>query len=268
MSSKGKLRLSELLVSRGFSETIAEAERAVLAGNVLGAGVPLTQPGALVDPGLEIRIRTQRKFVSRGGDKLLGALEDFALDPSGLRCLDAGASTGGFTDCLLQQGASLVVAVDVAYGQFAWRLRNDPRVKLYERCNLREIDPGLAGAPFDLVVADLSFTSLQSIMPVLTGFSADQTRLIALVKPQFELPSSQTDEGVIRDQAAHMRALDQVIKAADINGFAPQSATFSQITGPKGNIEFFLMAQYAGIPATIDTHGVVSRAHERLGRKQ
>ena len=265
MSSKEKVRLTELLVSRGLSENVAEAERAILAGDVLGDDAPLTQPGMTVDSRLTLRIKPHGRYVSRGGDKLFGALRDFAFDPAGLHCLDVGASTGGFTDCLLQQGAASVVAVDVAYGQFAWQLRSDKRVRLFERTNIRDIDPDLAGAPFDVAVVDLSFVSLRSALPALAPFLAEGGMLIALVKPQFELAASLVAGGVVIDKAAHVQALEQVIEAALRSGLAPQAATFSQIKGPKGNIEFFLLAQRGGIPATIDTLNVVDAAHEGLG---
>jgi len=264
MPSKVKVRLTELLVSRGLCADEAQAERIVLGGGVLGNEVPLTQPGLLVDPGLNIRIRSRGRYVSRGGDKLSGALADFGFDPAGMHCLDVGASTGGFTDCLLQHGAGSVVSVDVAYGQFAWQLRADSRVILFERTNIREVDPEVIGAPFNLIVADLSFTSLCSILPVLVPMSSAGGALIMLVKPQFELPSSQTDKGIVLDRAAHVQAFKRVIDAAVTTGFAPQAATFSHITGAKGNIELFLFAQLGGIPVTIDIQRLVDRAHEEL----
>ena len=267
MSSKEKVRLTELLVFRGLCEDTAEAERAILAGHVLADDTCLTQPGALVDSRLSIRIKTQRRFASRGGDKLFGALEDFAFDPTGKNCLDVGASTGGFTDCLLQCGAAFVVAIDVAYGQFAWSLRQDKRVRLLERTNIRKIDPVKAGAPFDLIVADLSFTSLRSVLPVLAPFSGEGDTLIALVKPQFELSPTFVDKGIVSDPGAHIQALEQVIEAATSSGFAPLAVAFSHITGSKGNIEFFLLAQRFGIPVTIDMRHVAKQAHERLGQR-
>jgi 23S rRNA (cytidine1920-2'-O)/16S rRNA (cytidine1409-2'-O)-methyltransferase len=264
MLSKKKVRLTELLVSRGLCESEAEAKRIVLAGDVLGDDICLTQPNAPVDPELKVRIKAHGRYVSRGGDKLAGALADFSLNPAGLSCLDVGASTGGFTDCLLQQGAAQVVAIDVAYGQFAWQLRGDERVRLFERTNIRSIDPDSAGAPFDLVVADLSFVSLNSILSVLVPFLADKALLICLVKPQFELLPTQVGKGIVTSQAAHIQALDRVIEAASACGLAPLAATFSRIVGHKGNIEFFLLTQQGGIPATIDTKAVVKRAHEAL----
>jgi 23S rRNA (cytidine1920-2'-O)/16S rRNA (cytidine1409-2'-O)-methyltransferase len=219
----------------------------------------------LVDPSIELHLKIHKPYVSRGGEKLAGALADFAIDPVGLACLDVGASTGGFTDCLLQKGASSVVSVDVAYGQFAWQLRSDERVCLLERTNIRDVDAQSIGAPFDLIVVDVSFTSLSGLMPQLASLLAELSTLIALVKPQFELPASDVGEkGVVTDADAHVRALELVIEAAWGSGLAVQGASFSPIKGPKGNIEFFLAAQQGGIPATIDTYDVVRRAHERL----
>jgi len=264
MSSKGKVRLTELLVSRGFFADAAQAQRAILAGEVVGANAVLTQPGMLVSPDIDVRVKAPRRFVSRGGDKLAGALEAFCCDPCGMHCLDVGASTGGFTHCLLQQGAASVVAVDVAYGQFAWQLRCDERVTLFERTNIRELNPASATAPFDLVVCDLSFTSLRSALPALVAFFAPGGYLVALVKPQFELDSALVGNGVVTNADAHIRALELAIMAAVDNDLAPQNVCFSPIRGQKGNIEFFLYAQQGGIPATIDISTVVGQAHERL----
>jgi len=268
MPSRGKLRLTDLLVARGFCEDVAEAERMIRAGQVLGDERVLTQPKTLIDPSCDIRLRPEKNYVSRGGDKLAGALADLAVDVSGRHCLDVGASTGGFTDCLLQHGAASVVALDVAYGQFAWQLRNDDRVRLFERTNIRQADPLRIGAAFDLVVVDLSFVSLSSIMAALKPFCKDGTLLVMLVKPQFELPSSLAQNGIITEPYSHVFALEQVIEAAITHGLAPQSVTFSHIKGAKGNIEFFLFATSGGIPVTIDTQAVVIRAHEGLDMRK
>jgi 23S rRNA (cytidine1920-2'-O)/16S rRNA (cytidine1409-2'-O)-methyltransferase len=292
VSSSGKIKLCDLAVERGLFATGDEAKRALLAGELTSPDVQLTQPSMLVDSSIELNLKNHRRFVSRGGEKLAGALAGFGCSPKGLRCLDVGASTGGFTDCLLQNGAAEVVALDVAYGQFAWQLRTDERVKVLERTNIRDVDPEAIGAPFDLIVVDVSFAPLSGLLPKLTtllavgehntlgpgptvlhntvgpGPSVLCSRggvLIALVKPQFELPASFVGEGgVVRDPAAHARALEQAIEAATGSGLAVCGASFSPIKGPKGNIEFFLAAQWGGIPATIDIDDVVRRAHARL----
>jgi 23S rRNA (cytidine1920-2'-O)/16S rRNA (cytidine1409-2'-O)-methyltransferase len=284
--------LAELLVERQLYATVEAAERAVLAGDVLGPGgarslggaggaqsargadTVLTRPRMLLDSACELRLRPRRPYVSRGGEKLAGALASFSFDPCGLRCLDVGASTGGFTDCLLKQGAASVVAVDVAYGQFAWALRNDARVTLVERTNIRDIrdvaDAAVC-APFDLVVADLSFTPVRTLLAHLASLLGRDGVLVVLVKPQFELPPDEVGAGgVVTDPAAHARALDTVLEAALAEGLVPQGLTFSPLKGAKGNIEFFfearraLPAQQAVVPATIDTQGVIARAHAQL----
>ncbi|MDR3036961.1 MAG: TlyA family RNA methyltransferase [Coriobacteriales bacterium] len=285
MSSNAKIRLAELLVARGLCASVAEAERVVRAGEVHSPDALLTQPGVLVDPSLKLTLKDPRNFVSRGGDKLASALGDFCFDPWGMRCLDVGASTGGFTHCLLQARAASVVAVDVAYGQFAWQLRNDGRVTVLERTNIRDVEPPDVDAPFDLVVVDVSFTPLHTLFAHLvrfldtgtggatdrgdTGTGGDSTgtggTLIALVKPQFELAASQVGTGgVVTDPSAHVRALTLAIEAARDVGLAPLAVSFSPLKGPKGNIEFFLLARRGAIPATIDVCAVVQRAHERL----
>jgi 23S rRNA (cytidine1920-2'-O)/16S rRNA (cytidine1409-2'-O)-methyltransferase len=265
-SCRHKTRLTDLLIARGLFPSVADAERAVLAGEVLGASAVLTQPNASVEASCELRIKARAAYVSRGGDKLAGALADFSFDPAGLHCLDVGASTGGFTDCLLQHGAASVVAVDVAYGQFAWQLRNDGRVTVIERTNIREVRPEAIGAPFGLVVADVSFTPIRTLFTLFASLLGEGAALITLVKPQFELAREGVGEGgVITDPLAHVQALDLALEAAAYSGLAPQALGFSPIKGPKGNIEFFLWARRAGIPVTIDTTDVVERAHALLG---
>lgn len=187
--------------------------------------------------------RAVRRFVSRGGEKLAAALDRFGVDPGGRDCLDAGASTGGFTDCLLQRGASTVTAVDVGYGQLAWPLRNDDRVVVLERTNVRSLTPGdLPGTP-SLVVADLSFISLRTVLPTLAGLLATGGELVLLVKPQFE---SRRDEvgkgGVVRDPAAWKRAIEGVAATCRDVGLAPRAIMASPLPGPAGNVEFLLHA--------------------------
>ncbi|MGZ4138462.1 MAG: TlyA family RNA methyltransferase [Actinomycetota bacterium] len=180
----------------------------------------------------------QRRFVSRGGDKLAAALDAFELDVAGLRALDAGASTGGFTDCLLQHGAREVLAVDVAYGQLAWELRNDPRVRVIERTNLRTMSAGMVG-PIDILVGDLSFISLASLAPVLAGLNPEH--MVLLVKPQFELPRALVPRGgVVREPRAWAEAIGAVARAYRASGYALTGAAPSPLVGPKGNREFFV----------------------------
>ncbi|MBI4729225.1 MAG: TlyA family RNA methyltransferase [Acidobacteria bacterium] len=189
-------------------------------------------------------------YASRGGAKLASALDAFALDVAGLRALDAGASSGGFTDCLLQRGAAEVWAVDVAYGQLAWRLRNDPRVRVLERMNVRWLSPAVAGEPVDLVVADLSFISLRTVRDALLGVLRPGGDLVLLVKPQFELPRARVPRGgVVRDPGGWQEAMRAVEAAYREAGCTFAGAAPSPRPGPKGNREFFLHLTAAAVPA-------------------
>jgi 23S rRNA (cytidine1920-2'-O)/16S rRNA (cytidine1409-2'-O)-methyltransferase len=192
------------------------------------------------------------RFVGRGGEKLAAALERFAVPVDGLRALDAGASTGGFTDCLLQYGARCVVAVDVGYGQLHERLRADPRVESVERTNVRDLAPGDLGPPFDLVVADLSFISLRAVLVPLLGLAAADAHVVLLVKPQFEAGRDEAarGRGVIRDPAVWRRVLDEVVTALRATGAAIMGVMVSPLTGADGNVEFLVHAR-----ATTDGHG-------------
>jgi 23S rRNA (cytidine1920-2'-O)/16S rRNA (cytidine1409-2'-O)-methyltransferase len=192
------------------------------------------------------------RFVGRGGEKLAAALERFAVPVDGLRTLDAGASTGGFTDCLLQYGARCVVAVDVGYGQLHERLRADPRVESVERTNVRDLAPGDLGPPFDLVVADLSFISLRAVLVPLLGLAAADAHVVLLVKPQFEAGRDEAGRGrgVIRDPAVWRRVLDEVVTALQATGAAIMGVMVSPLTGADGNVEFLVHAR-----ATTDGHG-------------
>jgi 23S rRNA (cytidine1920-2'-O)/16S rRNA (cytidine1409-2'-O)-methyltransferase len=203
-------------------------------------------------------------FVSRGGEKLDAALDRFALDPAGVRALDAGASTGGFTDCLLQRGAARVVAVDVGHGQLHERLRADPRVEVHERRNVRDLAPGDLGEPFPLVVADLSFISLRAVLPHLLGQAAPGADLVLLVKPQFEAGRDEASRGrgVIRDPEVWRRVLEEVVVALRGYGAAIMGAMPSPITGADGNVEFLLHARAAPAdpPAPVDLAAAVDTA--------
>jgi 23S rRNA (cytidine1920-2'-O)/16S rRNA (cytidine1409-2'-O)-methyltransferase len=203
-------------------------------------------------------------FVSRGGEKLDAALDRFAVDPAGVRALDAGASTGGFTDCLLQRGAARVVAVDVGHGQLHERLRADPRVEVHERRNVRDLAPGDLGEPFPLVVADLSFISLRAVLPHLLGQAAPGADLVLLVKPQFEAGRDEASRGrgVIRDPEVWRRVLEEVVVALRGYGAAIMGAMPSPITGADGNVEFLLHARAAPAdpPAPVDLAAAVDTA--------
>jgi len=204
--------------------------------------------------------------VSRGGGKLRAALDRFVIDAEGLRCLDAGASTGGFTDCLLQAGAAHVVAVDVGYGQLDWRLRNDARVSAMERTNVRDLRPtDLPYAP-SLVVADLSFISLRLVVGPLGAVSAEAATFVALVKPQFEAgPSDVGRGGVVRDPAVWSRVLAETAEAFVGAGWGPRDVMASPVPGPAGNIEFLLRAELEGAPVPLDLPAAVAEGEEVRG---
>jgi 23S rRNA (cytidine1920-2'-O)/16S rRNA (cytidine1409-2'-O)-methyltransferase len=256
-------RLDAELVRRGLVTSRAEAEEVVRAGLVTVGGAPASTPAALVEPAEAVRVvAASRDFVSRGGEKLRAALDRFAIDPLGASCLDAGASTGGFTDCLLRAGANRVVAVDVGYGQLAWSLRGDPRVTVLERTNVRDL--AVADLPFaaGIVVADLSFVSLRSIVPALARISEDDASFVLLVKPQFEAdPRAVGVGGVVRDPAVWREAVLTVAEACRAAGVGPVDVMASPITGPAGNVEFLLHAEKAATGTTrpaLDVDGAIA----------
>lgn len=219
-------------------------------GRVVVGSVADPKPSTLVGPDEPIRLVRPPRYVSRGGDKLAGALERLPVPVEGRRALDAGASTGGFTDYLLQHGAAEVTAVDVGYGQLHWRLRADERVRVLERTNLRQADPGRLGAPFDLVVADLSFISLGLVAPVLAACGTEETDYVLLVKPQFELGREEVGRGgVVRDPDKHLLALQKVVGELESSGLGARAVVPSPLEGAKGNREFFVWARRG--PATV-----------------
>jgi len=263
---KHKERLCDLMVRRGLAPNSNAAERMILAGKVKVNDEVVTQAKAQFTGAVSIEVRRSKPYVSRGGLKLEGALKDFSFDPRGLRCLDVGASSGGFTDCLLKAGALQVSAVDVGYGQFDWSLRQDSRVVLFERTNIAHVDPAVLKAPFDLLVVDLSFTSLARLAPVLAALVDERGSILALVKPQFELPKASVKSGVVRSFDLHVQALTSVWQAFENAGLLTQEVSYSHIPGPKGNIEFWIWAAKQGTTATIDSRieAVVRLAHTEL----
>lgn len=229
-----KKRVDVMLVERGLAETRSQAQALVLAGLVPG----YDKPGAQVDEGVDLEVERPPRFVSRGGEKLAHALEAFAVDPAGRDCLDVGASTGGFTDCLLQEGARRVIALDVGYGQLHPRLRADPRVTVLERTNVRKLT-ALPFAP-DLVVCDVSFISVRSALPAALVLARDGWEALLLVKPQFEAGRAEAPKGVVRDPDVHRKTLKTVSEAATGWGGTVVGVVDSGLPGPKGNREFFL----------------------------
>jgi 23S rRNA (cytidine1920-2'-O)/16S rRNA (cytidine1409-2'-O)-methyltransferase len=256
-----KTRLDQLLVDRGLADSRTRAQALILAGEVRVNGNLHSKPGTSVDAASEISLAATLPFVSRGGYKLAHALDTFPLDPSGLVALDVGASTGGFTDVLLQRGAALVYAVDVGYGILDWRLRQDARVVVLERTNIRHLqklppaDADTRTSTSDVVLAqcatiDASFISLRIVLPATQRLLAPDAWLVVLVKPQFEAGPQQVGKGgVVRDPAVHRRVLRDVLNSAADMGLHLYGLTRSPITGPAGNIEFLAWLQCATIDA-------------------
>lgn len=245
-------RLDKLMVARGLAASVEQAAELLAAGAVTVAGMPAKSPAAQVDINVGIVVRpadADDVYVSRGAHKLLAGLAAFAIDPRGLVALDIGASTGGFTDVLLRQGATRVYAIDVGYGQLAWSLRQDPRVVVLERQNVKSLDRELVPDSADLAVIDVSFISLISVLPSIAALLAPAAGkpIIALVKPQFEVPREQVaDGGVVRDEGFRMAAIEKVSSWARDHGFHVGPWVTSPITGPAGNIEYLLLLRCEG----------------------
>ena len=255
-------RLDTELVRRGLVASRDRAREAVASGLVTVNGAVAQKASRQVLPGDALELAgPPARYVSRGGEKLDGALAAFGLDAAGLRCCDVGASTGGFTDCLLQRGATEVVAIDVGRAQMHERLADDSRVTLYERTDIRDVDPTSIGSPFDLVTADVSFISLTSVMDHLAELAATGTPVVVLVKPQFEVGRQEASRGrgVIRDPDQWQAALDRVLDAATSTGLAPQAAIPSPLRGVQGNVEFFLHLEKGGNPVSVDSAQVVTQ---------
>jgi 23S rRNA (cytidine1920-2'-O)/16S rRNA (cytidine1409-2'-O)-methyltransferase len=249
-----RARLDQLLVDRGLVETRSRAQALVMAGRVrVGEGDAARtdrKPGDLLDDATPLVVVETEPYVSRGGHKLAAALDAFEIDPRDRVCLDTGASTGGFTDVLLQRGARRVYAVDVGRGQLAERLRHDPRVVSMERMNARHLTASTLPEPVDLAVIDVSFISLALVLgPVASCFGTEGGEIVALVKPQFEAGRSQVKGGVVRDPAVHLEVLQKVVRQAPNLGLAPVGLIPSPITGPEGNREFLLHLTVGRAPA-------------------
>jgi 23S rRNA (cytidine1920-2'-O)/16S rRNA (cytidine1409-2'-O)-methyltransferase len=237
----------------------AEAQEAVRAGLVRVGGVPATKSATMVDEAAPLVVDgPARAYVSRAGAKLAAALERFGVEVGGRDCLDAGASTGGFTDCLLRHGAARVLAVDVGYGQLAWELRNDPRVSVYERTNVRTLSPDAVPFAPAVVVADLSFISLRTVLPALAAVAGEGAVFVLLVKPQFEAgPGDVGSGGVVRDPAVWRRVLGEVAGSAGALGLGVLAAMASPLPGPAGNVEFLLHARRGAASVALDLDAVV-----------
>lgn len=264
---KHKERLDVLLVEKGLCESRSRAQAVIMSGEVYVNGQKSDKPGTPTDVEAEIEVRGNAcPYVSRGGLKLEKALRDFNIDPNGLTCLDSGASTGGFTDCLLQNGAKQVFAIDVGYGQLAWSIRTDPRVVCMERTNIRYVTPEQLGTPVQLAVIDVSFISLRIVLPAVKALLSADGQIICLIKPQFEAGKENVGKkGVVRDPAVHQAVLNSFLQLADELQMTVCNLTFSPVKGPEGNIEFLghlsMLPEGAVIP---DTAALVTAAHEKL----
>lgn len=234
-----KQRLDVVVHERGLAATRAKARGMIMAGEILVDGAAVDKPGTMVRSDVSIEVKSKPRFVSRGGEKLAGALADFQFDVSGRICADVGASTGGFTDCLLQNGAARVYAIDVGYGLIDYTLRQDSRVILMERTNARYVEQ--LDEPVSLVVVDASFISLRLLLPVIKGWLTPQADVIALIKPQFEAGKKDIGKGgVVKDQAVHRRVLEEILQFGLEQGFSICGLTRSSIKGQSGNIEFLV----------------------------
>lgn len=240
----GKQRIDQLLVARGLAESRARAQALVMAGLVYLGETKLSKPGQQVAEDAEISVRGRdHPWVSRGGIKLAHAIEHFELDPAGAVAMDIGSSTGGFTDVLLSKGAERVFAVDSGTNQLAWKLRQDPRVTVLEQTSARILTPEQIDAPCNWVVCDASFISLHKVLEVPLKLAAPQCRIVALIKPQFEVGKGEVGKGgVVRDPALHQRVCDEVREWLEGEGWRIDGIVESPITGPEGNVEFLISA--------------------------
>ncbi|OGP83042.1 MAG: hypothetical protein A2Z08_11550 [Deltaproteobacteria bacterium RBG_16_54_11] len=241
----GKERLDKVLVARGLAPSRERARSLLLAGAVLVDGQPQAKAGTLIRPEATIRLTHEpQPYVSRGGLKLEQALDFFHINPTGMVVMDVGASTGGFTDCLLQRGARRICAVDVGYGQLAWKLQQDPRVVNLQRRNIRYLSWEEVGEKVDLAVVDVSFISLELVIPPTLAFLKQGGGLLTLVKPQFEVGKGEVGKGgVVRDPEKHRQVVERIVRFAACQGLISHGVTESPIQGPKGNREFFLYCE-------------------------
>ena len=237
---KNKKRLDVLLTEQGYADTRSKAQAIIMSGNVYVNGQKADKPGTSFEETVEIEVRgAVCPYVSRGGLKLEKALRDFGVKPEGYVCSDSGASTGGFTDCQLQQGARKVFAIDVGYGQLDWKIRNDPRVVVMERTNIRNVTPEDLGEPLDLSVIDVSFIGLEIVLPAIRNLLKSTGQVLCLIKPQFEAGKDNVGKkGVVRDPKVHLEVLEHFLEHAANAGFYVKDITFSPIKGPEGNIEY------------------------------
>ena len=266
---KVKKRLDVLLTEQGYADTRSKAQAIIMSGNVYVNGQKADKPGVSYEETVELEVRgAVCPYVSRGGLKLEKALRDFGVKPVDYVCSDSGASTGGFTDCLLQQGARKVFAIDVGYGQLDWKIRSDERVVVMERTNIRYVTPEDLGEPLDLSVIDVSFIGLEIVLPTIKTLLKPTGQVLCLIKPQFEAGKENVGKkGVVRDPKIHKMVLDNFVSLVDSLGFKILGLTFSPVKGPEGNIEFLghlTLDNVEGIRP--DTALVVEQAHNTLDK--
>ena len=261
-----KTRLDQRVFDLGLADSREKAKALIMAGSVYVNGQKQTKPGMPVTDAASVEVRGQKlHYVSRGGLKLEKALDTFRIDPEGRTCIDCGASTGGFTDCLLQRGAKHVYAVDVGYGQLAWSLRSDDRVTVMERTNARGLTPDMFPETMDLAVMDMSFISLRLVLPAVRTLLSAGGEVVCLVKPQFEAGREKVGKkGVVRDPAVHREVLEDFITALGPLGFSLAGLTFSPVRGPEGNIEYLAWLRTDGESISVDCSDVVRCSHEEL----
>ena len=261
-----KERLDVLVHSRGLCDSRERAKAEIMSGNVYIDGQKAEKPGMLYPEGANIELRGAAiNFVSRGGLKLEKALKEFNISPEGKTCIDCGASTGGFTDCLLKGGAIKVYAVDVGYGQLAWSLRTDPRVISMERTNARYLTPEIITEKLDLAVIDVSFISLKLVLPAIKSLLKDCGEVACLIKPQFEAGKDKVGKkGVVRNPEVHKEVLDNFLSDASVIGFKVINLSWSPVRGPEGNIEYLGHLSLQGEQKTFDTLSLVEASHKEL----
>ncbi|MDY2557058.1 MAG: TlyA family RNA methyltransferase [Candidatus Faecousia sp.] len=264
-----KKRLDVLLTEQGYAENRTKAQAIIMSGIVYVDGQKADKPGTAYEETVSIEVRgAVCPYVSRGGLKLEKALRDFGVKPEGFVCSDSGASTGGFTDCLLQQGARKVFAIDVGYGQLDWKIRSDPRVVVMEKTNIRYVTPEQLGEPLDLSVVDVSFISLKIVLPAIQALLKPTGQVLCLIKPQFEAGREKVGKkGVVRENRTHVEVLRGFIELADSLGFRILGLTFSPVKGPEGNIEFLGHLSLDDVPGIRpDVVDVVEQAHAALDK--
>ena len=266
-----KERLDVLLVQRGLAPSREKAKTMIMEGNVFVDQQREDKAGSFFDVEAKIEVRGNTlRYVSRGGLKLEKAMEAFGLDLSGCVCMDIGASTGGFTDCMLQNGAAKVYAVDVGYGQFAWKLRQDPRVVCMEKTNIRYVTPDQIGEPLDFASVDVSFISMTKVLEPAKALLREGAQMVCLIKPQFEAGKDKVGKkGVVREQSTHREVIEKVIAYARGLGFRVLHLDYSPVKGPEGNIEYLVHLANDNLPEseeTADVAAVVRMAHEALDK--